>query len=116
MERASNKVQVCEILLPELYRAILFLFSNKDMVAITADYVFTNPFQQGNSLNKHHELLNEAVDLLRNDTVVQERAVQLKTLFLQNKECLCHGDLHTGSVMVKGQSSKVILCSTKVMC
>lgn len=82
------------------------------MVAITADYVFTNPFQLDNSLNKHHELLNEAVELLRNDTAVQERAAQLKKLFLEKQECLCHGDLHTGSVMVKGQSSKVILFIT----
>ena len=84
------------------------------MVAITAEYVFTNPFQQDNSLNKHHELLNKAVELLRNDTTVQERAVQLKTLFLEKQECLCHGDLHTGSVMIKDQSSKVIMRNKEV--
>ena len=85
------------------------------MVAITAEYVFTNPFQQDNSLNKHHELLNKAVELLRNDTTVQERAVQLKTLFLVEQDCLCHGDLHYWiSSMIKDQSSKVIMRNKEV--
>ena len=87
------------------------IFSNKDMVAITAEYVFTNPFQQANPLNKHDALLDKAVQELRNDTTALDRAAQLKRLFLESKECLCHGDLHTGSVMVKGQSAKVSLYS-----
>lgn len=77
------------------------------MVAITRDYVFTNPFQHSNSLNNHQQLLNNAVLELRNDRGALERAAEMKRLFLEQKECLCHGDLHTGSVMVLGEQAKV---------
>ena len=78
-----------------------------DMVAITRDYVFTNPFQQSNPLNHHQQLLDSAVLELRNDKAALERAAEMKRLFLEQKDCLCHGDLHTGSVMVQGEMAKV---------
>jgi len=79
------------------------------MVSITAEYVFTNPFQLKNPLNHHDQMLDSAAQELKSDTTALEGAAQLKTHFLEGKECLCHGDLHTGSVMVKGQSAKVRL-------
>lgn len=79
--------------------------SNKDMVGITEQYVFTKPFQDDDPTNKHDPLLETTVKELRGSTAACQRSEEMKRLFVSCKECLCHGDLHTGSVMVNRDNS-----------
>lgn len=78
------------------------------MMSVTEQYVFTKPFINNDPTNKHDPLLNEEVASLRSDKKCCERADQTRKLFKENHDCLCHGDLHTGSVMVKEGQSKVL--------
>ena len=79
------------------------------MVSITEHYIFIKPYHHDDPTNKHHPLLNEKVEELRADKEACQQAEEMRRLFLESQQCLCHGDLHTGSVMVKDGQPKVWL-------
>jgi 5-methylthioribose kinase len=91
---------------PELER-IRRDFHNPHMQAITADYVFTKPFQQ-DPTNRHTAGLEAVVEDLRADAGLLEEIRRLRGRFDEAREGVVHGDLHTGSVMVGGQDARVI--------
>ena len=82
-------------------------FANTVMQSITADYVFTLPFTD-HETNFWTDGLESDVKQLKTDEVFLQAADELKRIFLKVQRGLTHGDLHTGSVMVKGNSAKVI--------
>lgn len=82
-------------------------FNNKVMQNITADYVFTFPFTE-HETNYYSEGLKREVDQLKSDEEFLQQTTQLKSKFQNIQQGLTHGDLHTGSIMVNGESAKVI--------
>jgi 5-methylthioribose kinase len=82
-------------------------FVNTVMQSITADYVFTFPFTE-HETNFYTDGLEPYVKRLKADEVFLQQARNLKSSFLTKQNGLTHGDLHTGSIMVKGNSAKVI--------
>lgn len=82
-------------------------FGNTVMQSITADYVFTFPFIE-HETNFYTNGLELDVKRLKTDDVFLQQTRNLKAIFLTEQHGLTHGDLHTGSVMVKGDSAKVI--------
>lgn len=92
----------CGILAEERER-----FDNAAMQEITADYVFTLPFT-AHETNFYTAGLADKVARLKADEAFLQKARHLKTIFLTEQQGLTHGDLHTGSVMVRGDSAKVI--------
>ena len=82
-------------------------FDNSAMQAITADYVFTLPFTE-HETNFYTVELADKVARLKADEAFLQKARHLKTIFLTEQQGLTHGDLHTGSVLVRGDSAKVI--------
>ena len=82
-------------------------FANTVMQTITADYVFTFPFTN-HETNYHTDGLEAAVNRLKTDQQFLKQADELKSVFLRVQRGVTHGDLHTGSIMVKGNSAKVI--------
>lgn len=82
-------------------------FHNPYMQAITAKYVFTKPFQQ-DPTNRHTEGLDVIVEDVRADAGLLEEIRRLRGRFDEAQEGVVHGDLHTGSVMVRGQEARVI--------
>lgn len=82
-------------------------FANTVMQSITADYVFTFPFTE-HETNFYAEGLEAEVHQLKSDQQFLEQVDELKSIFLTGQRGLTHGDLHTGSIMVKGNSAKVI--------
>ena len=79
------------------------------MVSITEQYVFAKPFSRDDPTNRNDPLLDEEAERLRSDARCCQRAEHMKKLFLENCDCFCHGDLHTGSVMIKDGQPKVSL-------
>ncbi len=77
------------------------------MVSVTEQYVFVKPFINNDPTNRHDSLLNDEVVQLRCDSMCRQRAEDMRKMFVECKDCLCHGDLHTGSVMIKNGQSKV---------
>lgn len=82
-------------------------FKNTVMQSITSDYVFTFPFTE-HETNFYSDGLKEEVAQLKTDNLFIHQTNKLKSKFLNVQQGLTHGDLHTGSIMVSGQSTKVI--------
>ena len=73
---------------------------NPEICLITEDLVFTEPYFPGdrNSYLPENEL--DALAIINDQQMVLEMG-ELKFAFMTASEALIHGDLHTGSVMVK---------------
>ncbi|EYR81687.1 S-methyl-5-thioribose kinase [Shinella sp. 838] len=90
-------------------KADLALFSdNVELCDITENLVFSDPYFEA-ALNRHTTpQLDPIVAELRTDRDLKVEAQRLKHLFSAKAETLCHGDLHTGSVMVTDDETRVI--------
>lgn len=90
-------------------KADLALFAdNSELCDITENLVFSDPYFDA-KLNRHTTpQLDGMVATLRADRDLKVAAQQLKQKFAANAETLLHGDLHTGSVMVTAEQTRVI--------
>ncbi len=87
----------------------LALFAdNVELCDITENLVFSDPYFEA-KLNRHTSpQLDGIVAELRADRDLKVEAQRLKHLFVAHAETLLHGDLHTGSVMVTPEETRVI--------
>ncbi|XP_050404564.1 methylthioribose kinase [Patella vulgata] len=82
-------------------------FNNSSLVSLTKQYVFTRPFSKGNPTNRCTAKVTPHLSAIYDDTEVLETAKVLRNLFQSKKECLIHGDLHTGSLIVTEQDVRM---------
>ncbi|MEJ9115389.1 S-methyl-5-thioribose kinase [Bacillus paramobilis] len=84
-------------------------YINPELCEITEDLVYAEPFTNH---NKRNELfpLNEGWirEHIYSDKELRMEVAKLKFSFMTNAQALIHGDLHTGSVFVRDDSTKVI--------
>nr|CAD6630676.1 S-methyl-5-thioribose kinase [arsenite-oxidising bacterium NT-25] len=81
---------------------------NVELCDITENLVFSDPYFEA-TLNRHTTpQLDPLVAELRSDRDLKVEAQRLKHIFSAKAETLCHGDLHTGSVMVTEHETRVI--------
>jgi len=73
---------------------------NPELCKITEDLVFTEPYIEHDN-NSFVEELESEVGAMRSDTQLLGEVGILKHRFMTAGETLIHGDLHTGSVMVR---------------
>lgn len=87
----------------------LALFAdNIELCDITENLVFSDPYFEA-KLNRHTSpQLDGIVAELRADRDLKIEAQRLKHLFATRAETLLHGDLHTGSIMVTPEETRVI--------
>jgi 5-methylthioribose kinase len=78
---------------------------NTGMCAITEQVVFTDPFKIAKYNRWTSPYLDDYAAAIRDDMPLKLAASVLKTKFLTCTQALVHGDLHTGSVMVKEGST-----------
>ena len=85
------------------------MICNEDMCNITEDLVLTEPFIDYKKRNVITDGLEDYVEEnIYNDRNLKLRAALLKEKFVNDKQALIHGDLHTGSIFVKEGSVKII--------
>ena len=90
-------------------RKLQSMICNEDMCNITEDLVLTEPFIDYKNRNVITEGLEDYVEEnIYNDRNLQLRAAMLKEKFVNDKQALIHGDLHTGSIFVKEGEVKII--------
>ena len=72
------------------------------MLLITAflQVIFTDPYYAAPHNRHNSPALDEAVMALRSDADMKRAASLAKAKFLEQRQALLHGDLHTGSCMV----------------
>lgn len=90
-------------------KADLAMFAgNVELCDITENLVFSDPYFAA-PLNRHTSPhLDELVAQLRADRDLKVEAQNLKHAFAAKAQTLVHGDLHTGSIMVTEDETKVI--------
>jgi len=94
---------------PRQKKEDMALFSNNiELCDITENLVFSDPYFDA-PLNRHTSpQLDNMVARLRADRDLKVEAQLLKHLFSAKSETLLHGDLHTGSVMVSVDDTRII--------
>ena len=90
-------------------RQHMSLFSlNTELCRITEDLVFTDPYRLAPLNRWTKPQLDAAAAEFRADADLKIAVQDLKWMFLTRAEALLHGDLHTGSIMVTPQETRVI--------
>lgn len=83
-------------------------YINPDLCEITEDLVYTEPFYD----NPRNDLSKETREFAKRELWSDEKLLletgKLKFDFMTNAQSLIHGDLHTGSIFVRPDSTKVI--------
>ena len=83
-------------------------FINPDLCEISEDLVLTEPFNDVNGKNKVSEGNEEFVNKeLYNDDILSLEVAKLKFKFMNYPQALIHGDLHTGSIFVNEEHTKI---------
>lgn len=84
-------------------------FINPDLCEITEELIFTEPFNDIHQRNAVFPPNKEFVEReLYGDSELRRETAKLKLAFMSSGQSLIHGDLHTGSIFVKPDSTKVI--------
>ncbi len=81
---------------------------NQPLLRVTVDLIFAEPYFAAERNRHTSPHLDEAARALRLDGVVKAAAACFGHKFLNCPQALIHGDLHSGSVMVTDQDSRVI--------
>ena len=90
-------------------RADVALFAGNDgLCAVTEARVFTEPYFDAELNRWTSPQLDEAVAGIRSDSLLKVAVHEMKTLFMSKSQSLLHGDLHSGSVMVTEDDTRVI--------
>lgn len=81
---------------------------NGELCKLTEEFIFTFPIMEHDSNYSNPETDEFARNILRTDSEYKLRVLELKNLFLTKTDALLHADLHTGSLMVNGDETKII--------
>ncbi len=81
---------------------------NTELCKITEDLIFTDPYRVHERNRWTSPQLDGIAGAFRQDAELKLAVSRLKLKFVSSAEALLHGDLHTGSVMVTEQDSRVI--------
>lgn len=83
-------------------------FINPELCKITEDLVYTEPFNLGGRNKMEDFLVGFHQKELVEDGALRTEVAKLKFDFMNNAQALLHGDLHTGSIFVNQNYTKVI--------
>jgi 5-methylthioribose kinase len=84
-------------------------YINKDLCKISEDLVFTEPYidYKGRNIVLKENMNFVKKELYEDKDLILE-AGKLKNNFMNNAQALIHGDLHSGSIFVKENSTKIL--------
>jgi 5-methylthioribose kinase len=84
-------------------------YINTELCEITEDLVYTEPFYDNNNRNELTSGNKEWIQsTIYDDEELKLETAKLKFSFMNNAQALLHGDLHTGSIFITKESTKVI--------
>jgi len=97
-----------DLYLPRYDKVLLHKrFSNAEMTKVQQDLVFTNPFMHSPE-NNWNPLLENLILKIRQNNELKVAIANLKDKFLNSTQALIHSDLHTGSIMINENETRII--------
>jgi len=88
-------------------KALQATYINPHLCKIQEDFVFTNPYMESPENNWNPEIDPE-VQAVRSNTALKLAIAELKEKYMTQGQALIHSDLHTGSIMVNAEDTRVI--------
>jgi len=88
-------------------KTLLAQYINPHLNKIQEDFVFTNPLMASPE-NQWNPLVDDEVQRVRTDGALKIAAAELKAGYMTHAQALIHSDLHTGSIMLNAQDTRVI--------
>ena len=82
-------------------------FINAHLNKLQEDFVYTNPYMSS-SENKWNPLIDKEVQAVRSDSAIKIEIAEMKEAYMTHAEALIHADLHTGSIMLNENDTRVI--------
>ena len=82
-------------------------FVNEELRKLQEDFVYTNPYKESEE-NNWNPLVDDEVQAVRSDPVLKMAIAELKDAYMNHAEALIHADLHTGSIMLNQEDTRVI--------
>ena len=93
----------------EKKKAMIAAFAgNSALCKITEDLIFTDPYRVAGLNRWTSPQLDAYAKRWREDADLKVAVSRLKLKFLSHAECMLHGDLHTGSVMLTPEDTRII--------
>lgn len=82
-------------------------FTNEQLRKLQEDFVYTNPYMEMPE-NRWNPLIDDAVQVVRANPQLKMAIAEMKTAYMTHAEALIHADLHTGSIMLNADDTRVI--------
>jgi 5-methylthioribose kinase len=82
-------------------------YINPHLCKIQEDFVFTNPYKES-SENRWNPEIDAEVRAVRSNAALKLGIAEMKESYMTHGQALIHSDLHTGSIMVNAQDTRVI--------
>jgi 5-methylthioribose kinase len=107
---AQTLFHTSDLALPagEKKREVAAFCDNIELCKITEDLIFTDPYMVHERNRWTGPQLDPAAAAIRGDAALKRAVSLLKLKFMTETQALLHGDLHTGSIMVTAEETKVI--------
>ena len=82
-------------------------YINPHLCKIQEDFVFSNPYMESPE-NKWNPLVDAEVQAVRVNSKLKVAISEVKESYMTHAQALIHSDLHTGSIMVNEEETRVI--------
>ena len=82
-------------------------FVNEELRKLQEDFVYTNPYKESEE-NNWNPLVDDEVQAVRADAALKLEIAAMKDSYMNHAEALIHADLHTGSIMLNTEDTRVI--------
>lgn len=83
------------------------LFTNEELRKLQEDFVYTNPYMDSEE-NNWNPLVDDQVQSVRSNPELKMAIAEAKRAYTTHAEALIHADLHTGSIMLNEEDTRVI--------
>jgi len=82
-------------------------FVNEQLRKLQEDFVYTNPYMASPE-NRWNPLVDDAVREVRANAELKMAIAEMKQAYMTHAEALIHADLHTGSIMLNTEDTRII--------
>ena len=88
-------------------KKLMAKFVNEQLRKLQEDFVYTNPYMESEE-NNWNELVDAEVQDVRQNAELKMAIADIKNDYMNNSQALIHADLHTGSIMLNQEDTRVI--------